>query len=202
MSGRRLTLFVFFPVTMMTTTILQALWDRLVIPAKADPTGALAGFLAAACILVVFIAGAHADDWANYSPEDEDALGLFHYLKSEVEPDDLVYIDDSLAETAKVYFKILGWSPQNLYFGKTGWPCCTRQIEVQFGNAALENSYVDRDIQSGVFNTKASTLMAGLLHQGAALEAHGRVKDRSSPATVANMGVSQNWNSILQTWRS
>lgn len=152
-SGRRLTLFMFPCIAVITATILQALWDRLVIPAKADPSGALAGFLAAACILVVFIAGAHADGWANYSPEDEDTFGLFHYLKSEARPDDIVYIHTSLAEPAKVYFKILAWSPPNLYFGKTGWPCCTRQIEIHPGNAVLENTYVDRDIQNGLLNT-------------------------------------------------
>lgn len=148
-SGRRLTLFIFPCVAIATSLLAQAVWERIVDGSNIDSAGWLAAFLAGSCIVFVFLVGLHADGWANFPEEDEDVAGVFQILKSGAAPDDLIYVHLSLAEPAKLYFKIERWYPQHVYFGNTGWPCCTRQIEKRFENLAEANSYVIQDVQSG-----------------------------------------------------
>lgn len=147
--GRRLTLFIFPCIALATSILAQAIWDRVIDASGLDPSGGLAAFLTASCIALVFIVGLHADGWANFAPEDEDVAGTMQFLRSMAAPDDMVYIHSSLAEPAKLYFKILGWDPQHIYFGKTGWPCCTRQVEKTFTDSAEASSYVIRDLENG-----------------------------------------------------
>lgn len=148
-SGRRLTLFIFPCIALATSILAQAIWDRVIDGSDLDPSGGLAAFLTASCIALVFIVGFHSDNWANFAPEDEDVAGMMQFLKSLSAPDDVVYVHASLAEPAKLYFKMLGWGPQHVYFGKTGWPCCTRQIERVFDDPAEARSYVIRDLENG-----------------------------------------------------
>jgi hypothetical protein len=145
--GRRLTLFIFPCVALATSIIMEAVWERLVIGANVDPAGRFAAFLTLSCILAVFIVGSHADGWGNFPPEDEDVSGAWHFLRSELKDDDLLYIHASLTEPAKLYFKILQWDPAHVYFGRTGWPCCTRKVEMRFNRPALADSYVIEDAQ-------------------------------------------------------
>jgi hypothetical protein len=141
--------FIFPCVALMTSALLQAVWDRLLTPAKVDASGRLAGFLTISFIGIVFVVGTHADQWANYQSEDEDVVGAVRYLESDVKPDDSVYIHASLEESMKLYFKILQWSPPHLYFGDTGWPCCTRKSEIQLADAGLEKQHIINDFQKG-----------------------------------------------------
>lgn len=148
-SGRRLTLFIFPCVALATTVILQAVWDRLAVPAEVDRTGLFGLFLSLSCILMIVVIGTHADNWANYPPEDEDVAALFQDLKSHEGPNDIVYIHASLIEPAKLYFKMLGWTPQHVYFGQTAFPCCTRKVEPVLTGAEAERAYVASDLQKG-----------------------------------------------------
>ncbi len=154
-SVRRLTLFIFPCIALATTVVLQAAWDRLTIPAKVDRAGMLSLFLSLSCIVLVLIVGTHADYWANYVPEDEDAAAVFQNLKSEAKPDDIVYVHASLIEPAQLYFRMLGWKPEHVYFGQTGFPCCTRKVEPELDGAESERAYVVDDVQhGGVDSTK------------------------------------------------
>ncbi len=154
-SGRRLTLFIFPCVALASSILAQAVWERLVDGSGVDPSGRLSGFLSVSCILFVFIVGLHSDGWANFPQEDEDVAGMFQVLKSGARPDDLVYVHASLAEPAKLYFKISRWDPQHVYFGNTGWPCCTRQIEKRFNNPNEASSYVIHDVEHGGVSSSA-----------------------------------------------
>lgn len=147
--GRRLTLFIFPCIALATSVLAQAIWDRVIDGSGLDPSGGLAGFLTASCIVLVFVVGFHSDGWANFSPEDEDVAGMMQFLKSTASPDDAIYVHASLAEPAKLYFKMLGWDPQHVYFGKTGWPCCTRQIEKSLNTSPEASSYVIHDLENG-----------------------------------------------------
>ena len=118
-SGRSLTLFIFPCMALGTAVIAQAGWDRLLVAAGLT-SGRMASFLMVS-IVFVFIVGTHSEEWGNIWPEDEETSGLIAYLHSEAKSTDIVYENASLAEPTQLYFKILRWTPEQLYFGNTAF---------------------------------------------------------------------------------
>jgi hypothetical protein len=60
----------------------------------------------------------------------EDAAGATAYLQGKISPEDLLWIHGSAAETFSLYSEMRGWSPRDVRYSTTGWPCCPRDRAV------------------------------------------------------------------------
>jgi len=143
-NSRRLMLFMVPCVSLAIAIVMQNLWDMLLKGFRLKNTAPFSALITGGCILLVFVAGAHSDGWSNYWFEDEDTGGAFRFLKSQVASRDTIYVHASIAESAKLYFRILRWEPGDVRYGNTGWGCCTRIPEPRPVDA---RDYVVRDFE-------------------------------------------------------
>jgi hypothetical protein len=79
---------------------------------------------------------------------EEDVAAADSYLRSNVQPGDIVWVHASCAETFKLYSRMMQWNDEGVRFGHTGWPCCPRGIAVTAGSG--KNDDVRGDLDSGV----------------------------------------------------
>jgi hypothetical protein len=85
-----------------------------------------------ACLAVAFVVGIKAAWWQP--SQDEDSQGAIAYLKSAAGTDDLVYVHASMSEQATLYGRVLEWSHALTRYGRTGYPCCPRGINMELVN--------------------------------------------------------------------
>lgn len=153
-NSRRLTLFMLPCVSLAAATVMQSLWDMLSKGIRRESAALISALMTVACVVIVFVAGARSDQWSNYWFEDEDTGGSFSYLKSQVAPQDAIYVHASIEEAAKLYFRILRWNPADVRYGNTGWGCCTRSPEPQPDDAISKRDYVVRDFEKTLGRTR------------------------------------------------
>ena len=152
-SSRRLTLFMLPCISLAIAIVMQSLWETLSKGIRGKSVTLFPALITFSCIVIVFVAGTHADQWSNYWFEDEDTGATFQYLRSHFAPEDSIYIHASIAEPAKLYFRILQWDPGDVRYGNTGWDCCPRDPEPQPDSTVSKNEYVVRDF-SKVFGER------------------------------------------------
>jgi 4-amino-4-deoxy-L-arabinose transferase-like glycosyltransferase len=145
-NSRRLTLFMLPCISLAAGIVMQSVWDTLSKGSQRKRVTLFPALITVACIVIVFVAGTHADQWSNYWFEDEDTGGAFRYLRSHFVPEDTIYIHASIAEPAKLYFRILHWDPSDVRYGNTGWGCCKRNPEPQI-DVNSQRDYVIRDFE-------------------------------------------------------
>lgn len=146
-NSRRLTLFLVPCVSLVIAVILQNLSDMLFVRMHRSTASRVSIGITAGCILVLFLASTHSDQWSNYWFEDEDTAGALSYLRAKASPEDTIYVHASIEEPAKLYFRLLKWSPPDLRFGKTGRVCCTRTPEPVLMSSASRQEYVLHDFE-------------------------------------------------------
>jgi len=146
-NSRRLTLFMLPCMALATAIVLQSLWDTLSNRMGAKTAALFSALITLSCIGIVFVAGIHSDEWSNYWFEDEDTEGAFRYLKSHATPEDTIYIHASIAEPAKLYFRILRWNPADVRYGHTGWGCCPRSPDPRSDDVKSNRGYVVQDFE-------------------------------------------------------
>jgi len=146
-NSRRLTLFMLPCVSLAAAIVMQTLWDMLSNGIRRKSATLFSAFITLSCIVIVFVAGTHSDQWANYWFEDEDTEGALQYLRLHTAPGDTIYIHASIAEPAKLYFRILNWDPADVRYGNTGWVCCTRSPEPRLDDVNSKRDYVVRDFE-------------------------------------------------------
>ena len=146
-NSRRLTLFLVPCVSLGIAIILQNVWDMASIRMHRSTTDRLSIVITIVCILVVLFAATHSDQWSNYWFEDEDTAGALTYLRAHASPADTIYVHASIDEPAKLYFRILKWSPPDLRYGTTGRVCCTRTPEPALTSPASRQEYVLHDFE-------------------------------------------------------
>lgn len=78
----------------------------------------------------------------------EDVASTISFLRSNVQPEDLLWVHASSSEDFKLYAKMTGWSNVPVRFGHTGWPCCPRGIPATKDSGREED--VRRDLNSGI----------------------------------------------------
>jgi hypothetical protein len=59
----------------------------------------------------------------------EDIQGAVRFLRTHVQPGDLVLAHSEAREGVLFYARREGWSKHQVIFGDTGWPCCPRDKE-------------------------------------------------------------------------
>src|SRR5271157_6048113 len=146
-NSRRLTLFMLPCMALAAAIVLQNLWDTLSNRRGEKTTTLFSAFITLSCIGIVFVAGVHSDQWSNYWFEDEDTAGAFRYLRSHAAPEDTIYIHASIAEPAKLYFRILRWNPSDVRYGNTGSECCPRSPAPRPDAVSSPRDYVVQDFE-------------------------------------------------------
>ena len=117
---------------MMILYALEPLWLRLNGAARgwleSVPAQALLGVL---CLAVVagfnLLQHRVQEKWEN-------VRGAMEYMRANSQPNDTVYVQGGVNEPFEYYRQLLGWSPQNIYWGTTEWPCCARNVELRVTN--------------------------------------------------------------------
>ncbi|MGO9087242.1 MAG: glycosyltransferase family 39 protein [Terriglobales bacterium] len=157
-NSRRLTLFMLPCMALAAAIVLQSMWDTLSKRMGEKTISLFSALITLSCIGIVFVAGIHSDQWSNYWFEDEDTAGAFRYLRSHAAPDDTIYIHASIAEPAKLYFRILRWNPPDVRYGNTGWGCCPRNPEPRPDAASSKRDYVVQDFERVMEGKRAERL--------------------------------------------
>ena len=157
-NSRRLTLFMLPCMSLAAAIVIENLWTTLSSRMQWKNNTVFPMLLTLSCIVVVFVAGIHSDQWANYWFEDEDTGGAFRYLRSHIAPEDTIYIHASIAEPAKLYFRILRWDPPNVRYGNTGWGCCPRNPEARPDDRSSTYNYVVRDFSTVIGENRVERL--------------------------------------------
>ncbi len=144
-SSRRLTLFMLPCISLALAIVIQSCCETLSRGIRVRTAAFFPALSILTCVVIVFVAGTHADQWSNYWFEDENTGAAFRYLRSHFAPEDTLYIHASIAEPAKLYFRMLQWDPGDVRYGNTGWDCCPRNPVPQPGDASSKYEYVVRD---------------------------------------------------------
>lgn len=146
-SSRRLTLFMLPNVSLAIALVLENVWDVLMKGLRRELATLLATCITLCCVVMVYVAGTHCDQWSNYWFEDEDTAGALSYLRSQGAQEDTIYVHASVEETVKLYFQIMRWTPLDVRYGNTGWACCTRIPEPRLDDISAKNDYVVHDFE-------------------------------------------------------
>ena len=149
---RRVMLFLLPCVALGVTLVLESVWVAMLAPVFDSKTRFVAAALGVVSVAAVLGASAKADRWRPYPEEDEDCEAALRYLRSAVQPGDLVYIHASLEESAKLYVRLLNWKNPPIVYGNTGWPCCIRDQQaatVTSGKAGLQRELLELRAQAG-----------------------------------------------------
>jgi len=89
--------------------------------------------VAGACICLAAIsAGAFIQ--ARRRVPAEDVRGAYALLRQRVQPDDTVYVHGGTTEQFEFYRNREQWSPEHIYWGFTGWPCCPLNLQSRVTN--------------------------------------------------------------------
>jgi 4-amino-4-deoxy-L-arabinose transferase-like glycosyltransferase len=146
-NSRRLTLFMLPCVALSGGIILQSIWGALAAHIRPQLTAGFEIVIAVLCVITVFVVGIRSDNWSNYWFEDEDTARALLYIKSQMAPEDTIYVHASIEEAAKLYFQILKWHPADVRFGDTGWGCCKRIPEQKPADTNSIRNYVITDFE-------------------------------------------------------
>jgi hypothetical protein len=79
-------------------------------------------------------------------PVEEDWLGAVSHLRDNVRSYDVLWVHASASESFKLYSKMMGWTDPPSKVGKTGWPCCPRNIS----NMTSTETAVRKDLAGGI----------------------------------------------------
>ncbi len=99
--------------------------------------------LAILLAIVLTLNASRSQNARNIAPT-EDADGAIAYLKTHVQPHDLVWVHASLREQFQLYLRMHGWDDAPVRFGNTAWPCCARgipDIESTSSEALVRNDF-------------------------------------------------------------
>lgn len=158
--SRRLTLFLFPCVALFTAAVAEALWNVFIVPRlPAAGREKTLRIVAVACAAAALFLGTHAfgrdSDWTE--PEDTEAA--LQYLKKEVRwGRDIVYIHGSIEEPVRLYLRMLRWGDSPVYFGRTGFPCCKRTVEVRPARQDEVRRYVAADVDDALRGVRAERI--------------------------------------------
>jgi hypothetical protein len=160
----RTSLFLLPEVTLLFLCNLQLILDFVAHRLRRAWVGPLLDGAMVCFTLLAVVMGLAKQPWAAFKAyslhgtvppglnvvavPEEDVASAISYLRSNVQPGDIVWVHASSAETFKLYGRMTGWHDAGVRFGHTGWPCCPRGIAVDAGSG--KNDDVRGDLNSGV----------------------------------------------------
>lgn len=116
---------------MLSLTLIGERWRYVAVPSLA--------------LMAVGVGLAAAGNRTGVPADHEDSEAAVRYLQRNSQPGETIYVHASMAESFKLYRRILGWEPVAVLAGDTGWPCCPR-LERPLRGASTEQS-VRRDLE-------------------------------------------------------
>ncbi len=124
--SERTNLFLLPFIVLLLVCSLQFTSDFVLSKLRSDLLRRVVRIGVAAATLLTILAGIRNYSFARLNVPVEDIASAVSFLRTQAQPEDLIWVHASCSEGFKLYTKVTSWHDAPVKYGHTGWPCCPR----------------------------------------------------------------------------
>jgi hypothetical protein len=83
-------------------------------------------------------------------------------LRQRMQPDDTVYVHGGTTEQFEFYRNREQWSPEHIYWGFSGWPCCPLNLQSRVTNRTARKLQTELDDLARIHRGRLWILLPGV----------------------------------------